>query len=376
MKKRLLGIVVFVLAFIGAYSLMGQLDLFEPEYQVVRVEDSTFENKFYFGELNEEEQLVYKELYQGVMDHESTIIVHSMDGERTGEIFQSVIYDFTQIFWCDGSAETLTYEESHVELEPTYTYTVEERENMQEEIDASVNQILSQVPEGSSDYDKIKYVYETLINTVDYVEDVPDNQNIYSVFGRKQTVCAGYAKANQYLLEQLGVYCIYVLGTAEDESHAWNIVRCNETLCCVDVTWGDPTYSEEEQIQSEDILYDYLCCSDKFLTATHKKDDEYEYPECVSDEWEYYHLNQMFYESADRQVLLDAMYASVNAKEETLIFKFADRAVYEQAKQQLEGELLDKALTHLCKKYGLRSVECTYTEYEDLNRYIIYWQYQ
>lgn len=376
MKKRWTAIVVFVLAFIASYSLMGRVDLQKPEYQVVRVEDSIFENKFYFEELNEEERVVYKELYQGVMDHESTITVHSTDGERTGEIFQSVIYDFPQIFWSDGSAETLTYEESHVELKPTYAHNQEERENMQEEIDACVNQILSGITDGSSEYDKIKYVYETLINTVDYVEGAPDNQNIYSVFGRKQTVCAGYAKANQYLLDQLGVYCIYVVGTADDESHAWNVVRCNGTFCCVDVTWGDPAYSEEEREVAEEVLYDYLCCSDKFLSSTHKKEDKYRYPECASEEWEYYHLNQMFYENADRQALIDAMYASVNAKEETLIFKFADRAVYEQAKQQLEGELLDKALTHLCKRYGLRSVECTYTEYEDLNRFIIYWQYQ
>lgn len=375
MKKRIVGI-VFILAFIGGYLLMGQGDFFGPEYQEVRVEDSTFESKFYFEQLDEEDQLVYKEIYQGVMDHEESITVHSLDGKEAGAILQNIIYDFPGIFWCDGGSDTLTYEESHVDIEPTYVYSLEEREKMQAEIDTQANAILSQISAESSDYDKIKYVYETLVNTVTYVEDAPDNQNIYSALVRKETVCAGYSKANQYLLEQLGVYCIYVIGTADGDSHGWNIVKCNGLLCIVDVTWADPTFSETEQTVTEEILYDYLCCSDKSIAATHQADERYAYPECSSDEWEYYHLNQMYYESAERQVLLDAMYATINDKGDSTTFKFADANVYQQGKQLLEGELMDKAGTYLCDRYGLQQVEFFYSEYEDMNRFVINWSYE
>ena len=378
MKKKLLPILILLSALVGYGSVQFFFEAEEqgPVYQEITVAESVFEDKFYFEQLTEEEQLIYKELYQGVDAHAEDITVHCLDGEKAGMILHSVIYDFPEIFWTDGSSDMLTYEDSHVVVQPTYTYSREEREVMQAEIDSSVNAILSQISMESSEYDKIKYIYETLVRDVAYVENVPDNQNIYSTFVRKETVCAGYAKANKYLLERLGVYCIYVLGDADNEKHAWNIVRCNDVMCYVDVTWADPLFSEDVQEIPEEILYDYLCCSDSMLGTTHQADVNYNYPECVSDEWEYYHLNQMHYDSADRKMLLDTMRTSINAKEESTTFKFSDEAVYIQARDLIVNELLEKAGEHLCRRYGLREVECSYGEYQGLRRVVVHWKYE
>lgn len=378
MKKRIIPIIILV-AFLGGYGAINSIfsaDDNAPVYQEITVADSVFEDKFYFEQLTEEEQLIYKELYQGVDAHAEDITVHCMDGEQAGLILHSVIYDFPEIFWTDGSSDTLTYEESHVVVKPTYTYSLEERAVMQAEIDAEVNVILSQISAEVSEYDKIKYIYETLVRDVDYVENAPDNQNIYSTFVRKETVCAGYTKANKYLLERLGVYCIYVLGDAAEESHAWNIVRCNGVMCYVDVTWADPLFSEDVLDIPEEILYDYLCCSDTMLGTTHRADEQYNYPECISDEWEYYRLNQMHYDSVDGKILLDTMRTSINAKEESTTFKFSDEAVYTQGRDMLVNELIRKAGDHLCRRYGLQQVECSYGEYPDLKRFVIYWKYE
>ena len=89
---------------------------------------------------------------------------------------------------------------------------------------------------------------------MDYDESAPDNQNIYSIFVNRQSVCAGYSKATQYLLEQLGVFCTYVTGkTTEGGNHAWNLVKCNGDYYYVDTTWGDPVFQQEE---GEDISRD------------------------------------------------------------------------------------------------------------------------
>ena len=378
MKKKLLPIILLI-GFLAGYGLVHfffDLENQGPVYQEITVAESVFEDKFYFEQLTEEEQLIYKELYQGVDAHAEDITVHCLDGQKAGMILHSVIYDFPEIFWTDGSSDMLTYEDSHVVVQPTYTYSLEEREEMQAEIDAEVNAILTQISAEASEYDKIKYIYETLVRDVAYVENAPDNQNIYSTFVRKETVCAGYAKANKYLLERLGVYCIYVLGDADNEKHAWNIVRCNGVMCYVDVTWADPLFSEDVQEIPEEILYDYLCCSDSMLGTTHQADVNYNYPECVSDEWEYYHLNQMHYDSADRKMLLDTMRTSINAKEASTTFKFSDEAVYIQARDLIVNELLEKAGEHLCRRYGLQEVECSYGEYQGLRRLVIHWKYE
>ena len=378
MKKKLLPILILLSALVGYGSVQFFFEAEEqgPVYQEITVAESVFEVKFYFEQLTEEEQLIYKELYQGVDAHAEDITVHCLDGEKAGMILHSVIYDFPEIFWTDGSSDMLTYEDSHVVVQPTYTYSLEEREAMQAEIDVEVHAILSQISAEASEYDKIKYIYETLVRDVAYVENAPDSQNIYSTFVRKETVCAGYAKANKYLLERLGVYCIYVLGDADNEKHAWNIVRCNDVMCYVDVTWADPLFSEDVQEIPEEILYDYLCCSDSMLGTTHQADVNYNYPECVSDEWEYYHLNQMHYDSADRKMLLDTMRTSINAKEESTTFKFSDEAIYTQARDLIVNELLETAGEHLCRRYGLREVECSYGEYQGLRRVVVHWKYE
>ena len=65
------------------------------------------------------------ELYQGVDAHAEDITVHCLDGEQAGEVLQSVIFDFPEIFWTDGASNTLTYEGSHVVVQPTYSYSLE-----------------------------------------------------------------------------------------------------------------------------------------------------------------------------------------------------------------------------------------------------------
>ena len=67
------------------------------------------------------------------------------------------------------------------------------------------------------------------------------DQNIARVFWKKQAVCAGYARAVQYLLERLGIPCIYVEGNTigSSEGHAWNIVQIGGQYYYVDATNGD-----------------------------------------------------------------------------------------------------------------------------------------
>lgn len=384
-KKRKNRFFCAVLSLILMLNCIGCIEAVEIPYSQVTTEDTVFEEKFYFSQLTEEEQLVYKELYQGIIEQEEEIYVHSGNAEKANEILALVMYDFGEIFWTDGSVTSTAYEESmwndeYTVIEPTYVYTIEERETKELEIEAVVEQVANSIPAQSTEYEMVKYIYEYLINNVQYVENAPDNQNLYSALVGKETVCAGYAKANQYLLNRLGIYCTYVIGTAAQEekfeSHAWNIVRCNGEYYYVDITWADPMESEEQTDIQVEMLYDYLCCSETQLAETHCPDEKYDYPKCVSEDLNFYRKNQMYYEAVNRDQLLNAMYASVDAKERSTVFKFSDHALYQEANTLVQQDLINLAAERLARKYNLAEVMYYYEEQEALNKLVIYWVYE
>ena len=109
--------------------------------------------------------------------------------------------------------------------------------------------MLADAPKEGSDYEKALYVFEKLIDEVDYVEDSADNQNIISVFLNHETICQGYAYATQYLLEKLGVSCTTVIGmSVTDRMHG---IWCSwtEHIIILDTTWGNSQYLSRQSEQ-------------------------------------------------------------------------------------------------------------------------------
>ena len=352
----------------------------EPEYMEITVEDTVFEEKFYYEQLSEEEQLVYKEIYQGLIDCQTKITLHSNETEQVNNIILLVLMDFPEIFWTDGSGKLFSYNDEYIVLEPSYVYTGDEKTHRQKKIEEASKQIIETVTKQSSEYEKIKYIYEYLVESVAYEEEAPDNQNIYSSLVNGKSVCAGYAKANQYLLEAVGIPCIYVTGTASSQNgsdaHAWNIVKCDGKYYYVDVTWADAIWLNQDQYKSKEPIYDYLCCDEKTIEKTHDAEGDYNFPICDSSDLNYYRLQDMYYDEAERSMLLDAMYASIDAKEESIVFKFANENIYEDAKDMFINELIEVASQYLGEQYDLNEIRCGYENQDELYRFVIYWKYQ
>jgi hypothetical protein len=84
----------------------------------------------------------------------------------------------------------------------------------------------------------------------------------------------------------------------------------------------------------------------------------------------------MFYETADRRTLLNAMYATINSRGEHTIFKFANEALYTKAGTLIKNELLEIAGEHLAQRYGLEAYTCYYQEDAKLYKFIIEWTYK
>lgn len=352
----------------------------------IKIKEEILDGRYYYSLLGEEEAVGYKEILQGIQDHETQIAVHLDDLDAVKEMIDKVMYDWPELFWCNGSGQVTSYGqigENYILLEPEYQYTKEETSKMQAEIDAAVSSWLPQLNGDGTEYGRIKAVYEYLINQTDYDLEAPDNQNIYSVFVNQRSVCAGYAKATQYLLNKFGIFCTYVTGTARTEdgntqAHAWNLVRCDGEYYYVDTTWGDPVFLQEENIPDGQNLinYDYLCCNDEEIGKTHTKDELAVFPESTSTRYNYYVLNGMYYDVYDQDTFLNAMTNSIDSQAAFTAFKFSTDSLYMQAHDVILGSLVQEAARYLCDVYGLTEVQYSYQEDQTMQKIVIYWNYQ
>lgn len=379
-------ILVSVVVIVGILYLSGneimklaQERMTEIPYEEITIDPSTLHARYYYAKLPETEQLAYQEILQGIEKNAEEIYVHSDDAKRTNKIFEYVLKDFPQIFWCDTTASSTVYEssEKYTVLTPIYTCSGEEKEQREQLIEQKVTDFINTIPEDATEYEKILAVYEYVIHTVEYDINASDNQNIYSVFANKKSVCAGYSKATQYLLEKLDVFCIYVTGkTYENQSHAWNIVKCDGDYYYVDTTWGDPIFQENDDNWSGQISYDFLCCNEEQLQITHIPDEDVELPKCEKMEWNYYVVNRVYYTEYDRETILASMQRTIANAENPSVFKFSSQEVYQKAQKDIFENVIKEAAQSLGEQYRLSTVHYQYLDESILNKITICWQYE
>lgn len=149
-----------------------------------------------------------------------------------------------------------------VEIDLKFNSTAKNLEQSRNTFEAKAKEIIDGAQELGSDYEKEKYVHDTLIAQIDYVDSAAMNQSAYSALVNGKTVCAGYARAFQYILQTLEIPCYYCTGYA-GESHAWNIVCLDDGYYNVDATWDDAAEGS----------YDYFNKSDWDYAVTHLRQE-------------------------------------------------------------------------------------------------------
>lgn len=356
-KKRKIGtfflIIFLIVSLSGCLQKFGSESLIEEELQERQIDAS--EEVLYYGyqSLSKEEQKVYRQIAEGLEQQEAEIRITPLSEERLMTVFNMVMIDHPEYFWIEGEFQYTTVEDLNentktaIQLMPVYTVEKEQTESLKQQIEQQADAWIAEIDASFDAYEKIKSVYELLIREVEYDETSFYNQTIQSVFLEKKTVCMGYAKATQYLLNKMGIFCTLVTGNILDEansSHAWNLVRIGENYYYVDTTWGSPGYNAQGD-REDAISYSYLCCSDKIISATHKANEDILLPSCTDESYHYYRRKGCWYETYDKQRICDVLKRDIETNSPKTELCFQGEEEYQQAVQDLvEGNLIQEVI--------------------------------
>lgn len=210
----------------------------------------------YYAMLNDKEQHLYRQIYANAGEgHAAFAPVESVSPEQLKNVFSAVYNDHPELFWMD-TAYACKYTErgSCVEIDLQFNRTMQNLDSAKAAFDKNAGYILEEAGKLPNDYEKEKYVHDALIDKIFYNVSAEMNQSAYSAMVNGETVCAGYARAFQYLLQQLGIPCYYCTGYAE-ERHAWNIVALDDGYYHVDVTWDDEANGSYDYFNKTDADY-------------------------------------------------------------------------------------------------------------------------
>lgn len=300
---------------------------------------------YYFSTLEITQQNLYVEILYALENYAEEMQVSTTDTSQIDKVFQCVMMDHPEIFYTDGYSfvkYTLGEEVKKITFKGTYIYSREEKERREAQIEEAALRMLTGIRADANDYEKVKYVYETIIDHTEYDMDAVDNQNICSVFLNKSSVCQGYAKAVQYLLTKLNVPSTLVIGTVETgEGHAWNLVKINNNYYYVDATWGDASYllhinEETREIQNTPtISYDYLCVTTEEILRTHSMGDLAPLPVCDSLEANYYVREGAYFTEVNYDQLAQLLEQYKAEGRESVTLRCSDDSVYQQMTEEL-----------------------------------------
>ena len=335
--------------------------------------------EYYFKQLTEEEQRVYRELLKGIRAREKEFYLTISDDDSIDRSYHAVLKDHPEIFWVHNREKIYktTYSDSdYCVFTPGYTYTDGEIDEIQTAMEQSFQEVRALIPEDAGDYEKVRIVYTYVIDHTQY-QTGEDDQSIAGVFWKKSAVCAGYAGAVQYLLERLDIPCIYVDGSTKGstEGHAWDIVKIGQEYYYVDATNGDqPDFLNGDAAQLEEhktIIYDYLCPFPEEYEKTYTPSEELTVPACTAKDLDFYVLNQGYFEDYSWQDIYDYCKMRLDNGAAVVRFKFGSQEAFSEAcRELLDDGVVQNVAQYYMKLHGLGQVEYHYGVMD--NFYTIY----
>lgn len=209
--------------------------------------------KYHYQLLNKKQKLLYQIIYNIAYTRKQNIYIKEKEIDKVSKIVNAVLKDHPELFyikeWSLNTKGLFNFE-----------YSMKEKEILKDQ--KRIKKIVKQLKEDTQDlksYQKIKYIYDDVITHCKYNEQAKYNQEIISVLINHQSVCSGYAKTMQYLLNQLHFKATFLTGKTikgRKDKHAINMIKYDNDYYYIDATWGDLVLDDEEIINNNYLMFD------------------------------------------------------------------------------------------------------------------------
>lgn len=334
-------------------------------------------DRYYYHQLNKQEQAIYKAFYKGAMSHQEIVPIPAR-GEFSQESFERIFMAITRdnplIYFLNQSACSIASDIfGRFAICPQYFFTKEKIKEYNRKIENVVNELAGQLHLlECNDYEKELRVHDWLCKNIEYDYEGADNDkvsrviashNILGVFAHHKAQCEGIAKAVKVLLNAVDVKCIVVTGNSikngQNVPHAWNIVSIESEPYQLDVTWDIGARGRNKQI----LVHDYFNLTDRLMNQDHKADSSL--PICRSKKSNYYVQRKCSFQMRHRLIayidsLIDKNERIYEFRAEGRLNKVAiEREVADHIVQKLYEQGRDSVGIRICsnKELGIYRME-------------------
>ena len=235
----------------------------------------------YYHMLDDKSKSLYRQIYANASDLYSDFKAVESDATpaQVKNAFIAVCNDHPELFFMDtkfsaafkGNGDCIEIKLCFNDLANNIDETKAQFENAAQSVKNASS---------GSPFEMEKAAHDALSQMNTYSLMAPHNQSAYSALNEGSTVCAGYSRAMQYVMQLAGVPCYYCSGYA-GENHAWNIICLDDEFYNLDVTWDD---TDDASVCN----YDWFNKTDADYGTTHIRRDLSVYlPPCNGTKYRY-----------------------------------------------------------------------------------------